>query len=57
MNDENLQNVVDEYIKASNVVSNSPRDIIFTGKTTTFPSIFTKTPVDILFDLNAFGIS
>ena len=55
MNDENLQKVVEDYIKASNVVSNSSWKNIFTGKFPTFPSSFAKTPVDRLFDLNAFG--
>lgn len=56
MNDENLQKVVDEYIKSSNEASLASNwKNIFTWKTTTFPSCFTKTPVDRLFDLNAFG--
>lgn len=56
MNNENLQNVVEEYIKSSSeVVSNSSWKNIFTGKFPTFPSSFAKTPVDRLFDLNAFG--
>ena len=54
MNNEDLQKVVEDYIKASNVVSNSSWKNIFTGKFPTFPSSFTKTPVDRLFDLNAF---
>jgi len=56
MNDENLQKVVEEYIKSSSEdVSNSSWKNIFTGNFPTFPSSFTKTPVDRLFDLNAFG--
>ena len=56
MNNENLQKVVEEYIKSSSeVVSNSSWKNIVTGKFPTFPSSFTKTPVDRLFDLNAFG--
>jgi hypothetical protein len=49
MNNENLQKVVDEYIKSSNeasLVSNWKN--VFTGKYTTFSSVVTKTPVEKL---------
>ena len=56
MNDENLQNVVDEYIKSSNEASLASNwKNVFTGNYTTFSSVITKTPVEKLFDLNAFG--